>query len=68
MTISVGIHEVWEGQNQHFELAWAATNAGSLITDEEAIATGTTNLEKFLGREVKTQNDLVAYQGGIPRW
>jgi len=64
VTVGFGIQKAWEGRNQRFELAWAAINAGGLITDEEAIAIGTTNLEKLLGLEVKTQGDLVAYRGG----
>jgi hypothetical protein len=64
VTVGFGIEEAWEGRNQRFELAWAAINADGLISDEEAIAIGSINLEKLLGLEVKTQGDLVAYQGG----
>lgn len=64
VTVGFGIEEAWEGRNQRFELAWAAINADGLISDEEAIAIGSTNLEKLLGLEVKTQGDLVAYRGG----
>jgi len=64
VTVGFGIEEAWEGRNQRFELAWAAVNADGLISDEEAIAIGSTNLEKLLGLEVKTQGDLVAYRGG----
>ena len=64
MTVGFGIEETSAGRNQRFELAWAAINAGGLISDEEAIAIGSTNLEKLLGLEVKEQGDLVAYRGG----
>ena len=64
MTLGFGIEESWQGRNQRFELAWAAINADGLISDEEAIAIGSTNLEELLGLEVKTQGDLVAYRGG----
>ena len=64
VTVGFGIEEKCEGRNQRFELAWAAINAGGLISDEEAISIGSTNLEKLLGLEVKSQGDLVAYSGG----
>lgn len=64
VTVGFGIEEAWEGRNQRFELAWAAINAGGLLSDEEVIAIGSTNLEKLLGLDVKTQGDLVAYRGG----
>ena len=64
VTVGFGIEEAWQGRNQRFELAWAAINAGGLISYEEAINIGSTNLERLLGLEVKSQGDLVAYRGG----
>ena len=64
VTVGFGIEAAWEARNQRFELAWAVINAGGLISDEEAISIGSTNLEKLLGLEVKSQGDLVAYRGG----
>ena len=64
VTVGFGIEAPWEGRSQRFELAWAVINDDGLISDEEAIAIGSSNLEKLLGLEVKTQGDLVAYRGG----
>jgi hypothetical protein len=54
VTVGFGIAEAWEGRSQRFELAWATINADGIISDEGAIAIGSTNLEKLLGLEART--------------
>ncbi|KAF9462476.1 carbohydrate esterase family 9 protein [Collybia nuda] len=65
VTVGIGCEEIWQSRNLPFDVAWVAIEAGGRISKEEAIAIGSTNVEKLLGAEVEDESgDLVATQGG----
>ncbi|KAJ1304895.1 hypothetical protein OPQ81_006029 [Rhizoctonia solani] len=65
VTVGVGILESWEAQNTRFDIGWAALESNGDIKKQDALALGTTNLQKLLGLEGNDLlGDLVAYRGG----
>ncbi|TFK54413.1 composite domain of metallo-dependent hydrolase [Heliocybe sulcata] len=66
VTVGLGIQEKWDARNLAFDVAWAALEADGSIDKAQAIALGSTNVEKLLGVDVTTERapELVARQGG----
>ncbi|KAH8825073.1 composite domain of metallo-dependent hydrolase [Flagelloscypha sp. PMI_526] len=65
VTVALGVTKSSEARNLRFELSYAALQAGGSLSTEEALALGSTNVEKLLGVVVKPEDsDLVAVQGG----
>ncbi|KAG8900679.1 hypothetical protein FRB99_005816, partial [Tulasnella sp. 403] len=65
VTVGLGVVEGWEARNARFDLAWAALEAGGRISKGDAIAMGSTNLEKIFGLDSNAlHGDWVAYKGG----
>ncbi|CAE6451909.1 unnamed protein product [Rhizoctonia solani] len=65
VTVGVGILEAWEARNTRFDIGWAALESNGDIKKQDALALGTTNLQKLLGLEGnESLGDLVAYRGG----
>jgi len=70
VTVGIGIEEPWSARNTRFDAAWAALEASGSISQSEAVALASTNLEKLLGvngsEGVQEVGDLVATSyGGI---
>ncbi|PSR81135.1 hypothetical protein PHLCEN_2v6470 [Hermanssonia centrifuga] len=66
VTVGIGIEESWSARNTGFDIGWLAIDAGGSITKAQAIALGSTNVEKLLGGKVETSeaHELVATEGG----
>ncbi|CCM03596.1 uncharacterized protein FIBRA_05734 [Fibroporia radiculosa] len=66
VTVGIGIEESWSARNTRFDIGWAALEAGGLISKEQAIALGSTNVETLLGGEVEAEglHDMVVTEGG----
>lgn len=64
VTVGLGIKESWQARNAWFDAAWVAIEAGGTLDKETALGLVSTNLEKLLGLEVETNQDLVAWHGG----
>ncbi|CAE7231904.1 unnamed protein product [Rhizoctonia solani] len=65
VTVGVGVVEAWEARNARFDIGWAALESNGDIKKQDALALGTTNLQKLLGLEGNDLlGDLVAYRGG----
>ncbi|KAL5631170.1 hypothetical protein ACGC1H_006866 [Rhizoctonia solani] len=65
VTVGVGVVESWEARNTRFDIGWAALESDGDIKKNDALALGTTNLQKLLGLEGNDLfGDLVAYHGG----
>ncbi|QRV94368.1 carbohydrate esterase family 9 protein [Ceratobasidium sp. AG-Ba] len=69
VTVGVGVVEAWEARNARFDIAWrimkAALESDGQLGKHDALALGTTNIQKLLGLEgTDALGDLVAYHGG----
>lgn len=66
VTVGIGIEEAWSARNTRFDIGWAAVEAGGFITKEQAIALGSTNVEKLLGGDIDSEDvhDMVVTEGG----
>lgn len=66
VTVGIGIEEAWSARNTRFDLAWAAINGGGSISKEQALALGSTNVEKLLGGDVDAEgsHEMVVTEGG----
>ncbi|ESK97124.1 carbohydrate esterase family 9 protein [Moniliophthora roreri MCA 2997] len=65
VTLGIGIEEIWSARNTRFDVAWASLEANGKLSKENAIAIGSTNIEKLLGAKVEAEEaDLVATAGG----
>ncbi|KIP04854.1 hypothetical protein PHLGIDRAFT_129239 [Phlebiopsis gigantea 11061_1 CR5-6] len=68
VTVGIGIIEPWSARNTRFDVGWIAIDAGGDISRAQALAIGSTNVEKLLGGKVGTATpsavDLVATEGG----
>ncbi|KAL5494800.1 hypothetical protein ACEPAI_262 [Sanghuangporus weigelae] len=56
----------WAAHNTRFDVSWAYIEAGGQISESDALAIASTNVERLLGVEVETssQRDLVVTKGG----
>ncbi|KAH8080277.1 carbohydrate esterase family 9 protein [Cristinia sonorae] len=71
VTVGVGITgngapKASSARNARFDVGWIAVDAGGHLSKANALALGSTNLEKLLGREVQdyAMDDLVVTEGG----
>ncbi|OCH88859.1 carbohydrate esterase family 9 protein [Obba rivulosa] len=66
VTVGIGIEEAWSARNTRFDIGWAAIDAGEDISRAQAIAMGSTNVEKLLGGRVEAEDlrDMVVTSGG----
>jgi hypothetical protein len=81
VTVGVGVESIWDARNTRLDVAWvswaleckiilvivfqASIEAGGQITQEQALALGSTNLEKLLTGWVNIEGmELVATEGG----
>ncbi|KZT28937.1 carbohydrate esterase family 9 protein [Neolentinus lepideus HHB14362 ss-1] len=66
ITVGLGIEEKWSARNLAFDVAWAALETDGSIDKAQAIALGSTNVEKLLGGRVEAEQlpELVARQNG----
>ncbi len=69
VTVGIGIEESWSARNTRFDLAWLAIDAAGDISKADAIAIGSTNVQKLLGGEVEAEvasntYELIATEGG----
>lgn len=82
VTVGIGIEEAWSARNTRFDIGWvrssvvfarntltdtqAALEAGGQITKAQAIALGSTNVEKLLGGQVEPEDahEMVVTEGG----
>ncbi|KAG9086281.1 hypothetical protein FRC06_003164, partial [Ceratobasidium sp. 370] len=65
VTVGVGVVESWEARNTRFDIAWAALESDGHLGKHDALALGTTNLQRLLGLEdADALGDLVAFRGG----
>lgn len=66
VTVGIGIEEAWSARNTRFDLAWLAIDSAGEISKADAIAIGSTNVQKLLGSEVQAEGayELVATTGG----
>ncbi|KAG8880724.1 hypothetical protein FRB98_004765 [Tulasnella sp. 332] len=65
VTVAIGILEGWEARNTRFELAWAALGSKVQLSKGQALALGSTNLEKIFGiPSSAVEGDWVAYRSG----
>ncbi|KLO16031.1 composite domain of metallo-dependent hydrolase [Schizopora paradoxa] len=51
VTVAIGVEEPWSARNTRFDAAWAALEASGSISQSEALALASSNLEKLLGVE-----------------
>ncbi|KAG9118853.1 hypothetical protein FRC07_006429, partial [Ceratobasidium sp. 392] len=58
VTVGVGVVEAWEARNARFDIAWAALESDGDLGKHDALALGTTNLQKLLGLEGSDVGDL----------
>ncbi|KAL5519409.1 hypothetical protein ACEPAH_1092 [Sanghuangporus vaninii] len=56
----------WAAHNARFDVSWAYIEAGGQISESDALAIASTNVERLLGVDVDTssQRDLVVTKGG----
>ncbi|KAL5535942.1 hypothetical protein ACEPAF_4036 [Sanghuangporus sanghuang] len=56
----------WAAHNTRFDVSWAHIEAGGQISESDALAIASTNVERLLGVDVDTssQRDLVVTKGG----
>ncbi|KAL6305041.1 carbohydrate esterase family 9 protein [Sparassis latifolia] len=66
VTVGIGIEEAWSARNTRFDIGWAAIEAGGQISKAQALALGSTNIEKLLGGriEIARTHDMVVTDGG----
>ncbi|PCH43667.1 hypothetical protein WOLCODRAFT_153717 [Wolfiporia cocos MD-104 SS10] len=66
ITVGIGIEESWSARNTRFDIAWAALDVGGSITQEQAMALGSTNVQLLLGGEIDAEDvhDMVVTDGG----
>ncbi|KAG8714759.1 hypothetical protein FRC08_011480 [Ceratobasidium sp. 394] len=65
VTVGVGVVESWEARNARFDIAWAALESDGHLGKHDALALGTTNLQRLLGLDAADAvGDLVAFHGG----
>ncbi|KAH9853225.1 carbohydrate esterase family 9 protein [Lenzites betulinus] len=65
VTVGLGVRDADKALNTRFDAAWAALEAGSTISKEEAIALVSTNVQKLLGIERSPdEGEMVATLGG----
>jgi imidazolonepropionase-like amidohydrolase len=65
VTVGIGIEEIWSARNTRFDLAWASIESGGWMSQSQALAIASTNLETLLGAdEVSGGGDFVATEGG----
>ncbi|KAI0354145.1 composite domain of metallo-dependent hydrolase [Trametes cingulata] len=65
VTVGLGVPDADKAVNTRFDAAWAALEANSTISKEQAIALVSTNVEKLLGIEREdSEADLVVTLGG----
>jgi len=66
VTVGIGIEEAWSARNTRFDIGWLAIDAGGSISKAQAIAIGSTNVEKLLGSKMETEDqyEFVATEGG----
>jgi len=68
VTVGIGVQEIWSARHARFDLAWASIEAGGGLTQEQALALASTNIERLLGGNVDSAgisaHDLVATEGG----
>lgn len=64
--VGVGITEAWMAPNTRFDLSWVVATSNERISEQQAYAMFTTDLEKLLGvvNLEDSASDLVAYEGG----
>lgn len=62
VTVGIGILEPWSARSTRFDIAWAALESDGKISEAQALALASTNLEKLLG--ASAQGDLVVTRGG----
>lgn len=64
--VGVGITEAWMAPNMRFDLSWVVATSNERISEQQAYAMFTTDLEKLLGvvNLEDSASDLVAYEGG----
>jgi imidazolonepropionase-like amidohydrolase len=63
VTVGFGVQEKWMARNLRLDIAWAAIEVFGEISEAQALAIGSANLEKMLGVE-EVNSDLVATQAG----
>ncbi|CAA7260052.1 unnamed protein product [Cyclocybe aegerita] len=66
VVVGLGIRSAWEARNTRFDVQWAALESNERVSQQQAYALVTRDLEKLLGvRGVDEESgDLVAYEGG----
>ncbi|KAJ6539527.1 carbohydrate esterase family 9 protein [Mycena capillaripes] len=66
--VKVGLkcREAQSARNMRFDLTWAMLASNGLMSEDEAYALVSTNLEDILGVTTGRIGDLVAYAGGSP--
>ncbi|KDQ21358.1 hypothetical protein BOTBODRAFT_25793 [Botryobasidium botryosum FD-172 SS1] len=62
VTVGLGVEEKSQASGARFDVGWVALDGNGKISQEQAIALATTNLEKIF--DIDTQGDFVAYRGG----
>ncbi|PPQ63486.1 hypothetical protein CVT24_005143 [Panaeolus cyanescens] len=63
VVVGIGVEEQWSSRNLRFDASWVALESNGRITDREAIALASVNLERLLGLHPGAP-DLVATVGG----
>ncbi|KAF8165543.1 hypothetical protein B0H34DRAFT_689508 [Crassisporium funariophilum] len=64
--VGLGVRSAWEARNARFDIQWAALESSARISQQQAYALVTRDLERLLGvRGIDDETaDLVAYSGG----
>ncbi|KAL0072430.1 hypothetical protein AAF712_000193 [Marasmius tenuissimus] len=65
VTVGIGVKDIWSARNARFDVAWAAIEANGKLSQEQAIALASKNIEILLGAEVDDDDtDMVATSAG----
>ncbi|KXN89583.1 hypothetical protein AN958_05450 [Leucoagaricus sp. SymC.cos] len=64
--VGLGVREAWEARNTMIDLQWAALESNGRLSEKQAYALVTSDLERLLGVQDIDDDlaDLVAYEGG----
>ncbi|KZP01957.1 hypothetical protein FIBSPDRAFT_906291, partial [Athelia psychrophila] len=64
VNVAIGVIHEYAARNLRFDVAWAALESHGYISKVQAIALATSNLERALGMDIYSRQDIVAYRGG----
>ncbi|KAF8161153.1 carbohydrate esterase family 9 protein [Crassisporium funariophilum] len=65
VTVGVGVEEQWSSRNLRFDIAWVALEASEKISNCQAMALASVNLERLLGVQAPNTDLVVVKEGSM---